>query len=192
MIEIGTLIEILAVILGLASVYLTVKQNIWCWPTGLAMVALYVYIFYNVKLYSDMVENIIYIGMQIYGWYFWVYGPKKKDVVPVRRLRTKGIIFWGLIIIIGSFGLGYFMSNFTDASYPYADAITTVMSLVAQWFLGRKILESWVLWISVDVISTTIYLLKGLYFTTGLYAIFLILAIRGFIEWNESRKKVLA
>lgn len=189
--EIMTIIEIAAVILGLLSVYLTTKENIWCWPTGIAMVILYVIIFFNAKLYSDMIENFVYIFMQGYGWYYWIYASKKtdKDKVPVTRLVMKSVFIWVSIIAIATVGTGYFMDTQTDADFAYLDALTTVMSLVAQWLLSFKILESWVLWITVDVISTNIYAIKGLYFTAGLYVLFLILAILGLIRWYTSMKK---
>lgn len=189
MIELMTIIEMAAVILGLLSVYFTVKQNIWCWPTGLAMVVLYIYIFANAKLYSDMIENAIYVGLQIYGWYYWVYGGRKKNELPVSRLNAKGIILWSAVIIIGTAIVGYFMSNYTDASLAYPDAFTTVMSLTAQWLMSRKIWENWVLWITVDVLALGIYSIKHLYMTTGLYALFLILATMGLIAWYKSMKK---
>jgi nicotinamide mononucleotide transporter len=192
--EIMTIIEISAVILGLLSVYLTTKENIWCWPTGIAMVILYVIIFFNAKLYSDMIENFVYIFMQAYGWYYWIYASKKtnKDKVPVTRLVMKSVFIWASIIAIATVGTGYFMDTQTDADFAYLDALTTVMSLVAQWFLSVKVLESWVLWITVDVISTNIYALKGLYFTAGLYVLFLALAIIGLIKWHTSMKKQAA
>ncbi|MDD5192551.1 MAG: nicotinamide riboside transporter PnuC [Candidatus Nanoarchaeia archaeon] len=189
MLELMTILELAAVILGVLSVYFTTKQNIWCWPTGIAMTILYVIIFLNVKLYSDTLENFIYIFMQIYGWYYWVYGnKKKKDSVPVKRLKIMGIIFWSLEIIVVTMLLGYVMANYTGASLPYWDSLTTVMSLTAQWLMGRKILENWVLWISVDVMALFIYSYKGLYMTTGLYAVFLVLATSGLIKWYRSYK----
>lgn len=191
--ELMTLIEILAVVFGLLSVYFTVKQNIWCWPTGIVMVILYVFIFYNAKLYSDMLENLIYIFMQMYGWYYWVLGGKKarnkKDKVPVTTLKWKERSAWIGVIIVFTAGLGYFMATRTDASLPYLDALTTVMSLTAQWLMGKKILENWVLWISVDVMALFIYSYKGLYMTAGLYFVFLILASGGLIEWYKDMKK---
>jgi nicotinamide mononucleotide transporter len=153
------------------------------------MVVLYIYIFANAKLYSDMIENAIYIGLQAYGWYHWVYGGRKKNQLPVSRLNAKGIILWSAVIIIGTAIVGYFMSNYTDASLAYPDAFTTVMSLVAQWLMSRKILENWVLWITVDVLVLGIYSVKHLYMTTGLYALFLILATMGLIAWYKSMKK---
>lgn len=192
MIALMTVLEILAVVFGLLSVYFTVKQKIWCWPTGLIMVGIYIYIFFNVKLYSDMMENVLYVFLQIYGWYFWVYGNKnKKNTVPVTRLKATGIVFWSMIIVAGTAILGFIMATKTDASLPYLDALTTVMSLTAQIIMSQKKLENWVLWITVDVLALFIYSYKGLYLTTGLYAVFLILAISGFIEWRKSMKKSL-
>jgi nicotinamide mononucleotide transporter len=190
MIEIMTILEFAAVIFGLLSVYLTTKQNIWCWPTGIVMVILYIIIFANVQLYSDMLENIIYIFLQIYGWYYWVLGgkdKKKQDKVPVKKLALEGIIFWAFVIAIGTIILGYIMDVYAGASLPYWDALTTVMSLTAQWLMGKKILESWFLWITVDVMALFIYSIKGLYMTTGLYALFLCLAIIGFFKWRKSQ-----
>jgi nicotinamide mononucleotide transporter len=180
-------IEIFATLFGLISVYLTVRQNIWCWPTGLVMVVLYIFIFFNVRLYSDMGLQIFYVFMQFYGWYNWKFGNKNKgDDLPVTRLTGKSIAVWIAAIAIANFALGYAMSYYTNASFPYLDAFATVTSLAAQWFLTVKVLESWVLWITVDVISIGIYALKGLYLTSGLYAVFLALAILGLLKWYKS------
>lgn len=181
-------IEIFATIFGLASVYFTVKENIWCWPTGLIMVILYIFIFFDARLYSDMGLQIIYVFLQIYGWYNWVYGGEKKDNLSVIRLKQKQIIMWLAVIILGTAGLGYVMNTYTNASFPYPDSFITVTSLVAQWFLAKKILESWVLWIIVDVIAIAVYMLKDLRLTSGLYVIFLILAITGLRQWHKSHK----
>lgn len=181
-------IEIIASIFGLLSVYLTVKENIWCWPTGLIMVFLYIFIFYDAKLYSDMGLQIIYVFMQFYGWYHWMYGGKKKNDLAISMLNKKGYILWSLVAIVGIGALGYSMKTYTDASFPYPDAFITIVSLVAQWFLSRKILESWILWISIDIVGIFVFLGKDLYFTTGLYAVFLFLAVKGLLEWQKTFK----
>jgi len=183
-----SLIEIFAVVFGLTCVYLTVKQKILAWPTGLVMVILYIIIFYQARLYSDMGLQVIYVFLQFYGWYHWLYGGKKKDTLPVTRLSPLKVAIWFIVLWLGVLGLGYVMDNFTNADFAYPDAFTTVLSLIAQWFLTRKILESWVCWITVDVVAIYIYFAKGLYLTTGLYAVFLILATMGLLEWMKSRK----
>jgi len=181
-----TPIELAATITGLASVWLSVRRNIWCWPTGLVMVTLYIFIFYDAKLYSDMGLQIVYIFMQIYGWYYWLSGAKdgdKDDAVPVTRLSSRQLAATWALGLAGIVALGYVMDTYTDASLAYWDAATTVLSLIAQWFLGKKILESWVFWITVDVLAVGVYLAKGLYLTSGLYVVFLGMAAAGLFEW---------
>ncbi|AWV91364.1 nicotinamide riboside transporter PnuC [Bradymonas sediminis] len=185
-------IEIAATITGLASVWFSTRQNIWCWPTGLVMVTLYIFIFYDAKLYSDMGLQIVYIFMQIYGWYYWLNGGRDKDdggKAKVTRLSTAQFGAAWAVGAVGVAGLGFAMSTYTDASLPYWDAATTVLSLIAQWFLGKKILESWVFWIVVDVIAIGVYLTKGLYLTSGLYLVFLGLAIAGLLEWMKTHRE---
>lgn len=180
--------EIAATLFGLVSVYLTVKENVLCWPTGIIMVILYVFVFYDAKLYSDVMLQVIYVFMQAYGWYFWVYGGIKEEKVHVTTLKARERIMSLFAVIIGAAAWGYLMYTYTDASLPYTDSLIVVMSLIAQWFLAKKVLESWVLWIAVDVLALYVYSVKGLYLTTGLYAVFLILAIKGLIEWRKSFK----
>src|SRR5690554_6267753 len=181
-----TPIELAATVTGLASVWLSVRRNIWCWPTGLVMVTLYIFIFYEAKLYSDMGLQVVYIFMQIYGWYYWLSGTKdgaRDDEVPVTRLSSRQLAATWALGLAGIVALGYVMDTYTDASLAYWDAATTVLSLIAQWFLGKKILESWVFWITVDVLAVGVYLAKGLYLTSGLYVVFLGMAAAGLFEW---------
>jgi len=184
--EFLSVIEYIAVVFGIVAVYLNVRQNIWCWLTGLLQVALYVIIFYQAKLYSDFLLHIFYVFMQLYGWYHWLYGGAKKDALPVTVLNSRHRLVWALLIVIGTWLWGWFMAARTDAALPYWDAFTTVASVVAMWFMARKYLESWILWIIVDVVAVGVYYVKDLLPTTGLYIVFLGLAAAGFIEWKRS------
>jgi nicotinamide mononucleotide transporter len=184
-----TWIEASAVAFGLACVILTIRQNIWCWPTGLVQVALYIVIFYQVKLYSDLILHAIYVWLQIYGWYHWLHGGKERAALPVSRLGIRSCIAWAVVTALGTAGWGFTMATYTDAAVPFGDAFTTVASLVAQWLLARKHLESWLFWISVDIVAIGIYWNKELYLTSGLYAVFLILATLGWLAWRKSLNK---
>lgn len=179
-------IEIVATIFGILCVWLTIRQNIWCWSTGLVQVGLYIYIFFDAKLYSDFILHIIYVVLGLYGWYHWLHGGKNKKELPVSLLPRKALIIWIILAGIGTMCWGFLMGTLTDASVPYADAFTTVTSLIAQWLLAKKRLESWVFWIAVDIIAIGVYFYKQLYFTTGLYSVFLVLAVLGYIEWKKS------
>src|SRR5215470_9599053 len=169
--------EIIGAVIGLISVWLTVRQNIWCWPTGLIMVCLYLIVFYQAKLYADMGLQVVYIILQIYGWYEWLHGGKDQGKLDVSQVSIKMSLVLTVIGIVGTVALGYMLKSRTDASLPYWDSTATILSLIAQWMMAKKILENWFVWVTVDILSIGIYLYKELYFTTVLYAAFLVLAI---------------
>lgn len=180
-------IELAATGFGLVSVTLTVRQSIWCWPTGLVMVGLYIFVFWGAKLYSDMGLQVVYVFLQIYGWYHWLHGGKgAAEELAVSRISGGRAALWATAGIVGTGGLGYVMSTYTDASVPYPDAATTVLSLIAQWLMAKKVLESWWVWIVVDVLAIGIYAYKGLFPTSVLYAVFLALATAGYLAWRKS------
>ncbi len=181
-------IEIIAALMGVVSVWLTIRQHIWCWPTGLVMVGLYIWIFFDAKLYSDAALQVVYVVLCSYGWYHWARGGSRESALAVTRLTRSGFIAWVVVGLLGSAALGYVMSTRTDASFPYLDAITTVLSLVAQYLMTRKKLESWVFWIGVDVLAIGVYVAKGLHVTAGLYALFLVLAVLGLRAWYMDHK----
>ena len=182
--------EIIATILGLISVWLTVRQNILCWPTGLVMVGLYVVIFFRARLYADAGLQVVYIALQIYGWYEWQRGGKGHSKLTVTRITLRlGLLLSGVAILATAL-MGYGLATKTDAALPYWDSAATAMSLVAQWMLARKLIENWLVWIAVDVLSIGIYIVKGLYPTTVLYAAFLVLAALGWIEWRKTLRNL--
>lgn len=173
-------------ITGVVCVWLTIRQHIGCWPVGIVMVCIYVVVFYRAKLYSDMALQVVYIGLQIYGWYFWLHGGARDDAPPaVGLMKLRGRLLTACIAVIGTAAVGYTMVTYTDAALPYWDASTTVMSLIAQSLMARKLLESWVLWIIVDVLSVGIYLTKELYPTSILYLVFLGMATAGLLAWRK-------
>lgn len=181
-----SIIEILAVGFGLLAVWFTVRQNIWCWPMGLIQVSLYIVVFYEVKLYSDLILHVIYVGVQIFGWYHWLHGGRDHGRLKVSALSRLGLGGWMLVVAAGTAGWGTLMGRLTDAAVPYGDAFTTAASLVAMWLQVQKKIESWAFWIAVDVVAITIYAYKGLIPTTLLYAVFLVLSIMGWRQWNRS------
>jgi nicotinamide mononucleotide transporter len=180
-----SLLEFAGSVFGLLAVFLTVRQNIWCWPTGVISVVLYTVIFYDAKLYSDAILQVVYFFLQFYGWYHWLHGGREKTSVPVTRLRPRALQGWLVVGVVGSGLWGFGMARFTDAALPYPDAGVVVLSLVAQWLLTRKNLESWHFWIVVDMIAIGVYFAKQLYITAGLYGVFLILAFLGLQAWKK-------
>lgn len=183
-------IELIAAALGLVSVWLTVKQNIWCFPVGIVMVILYAGVFYEAKLYSDMILQILYVILQVYGWYQWSKG-KTDNSIAVSWLSNAQRFGCLAVGIVGSAVLGTFMYQQTDAAFPYIDASTTAMSLVAQGLMTYKKIENWILWITADIIYVFVYWERNLPVTAILYALFLIMASIGLYEWLKERNSRL-
>jgi nicotinamide mononucleotide transporter len=179
-------IEILAVVFGIVSVYLSTREHIWSWPTALVNVALYFVVFLEAKLYADMGLQVVYFALSLYGWYEWLYGGEHRTELHVSRVtRTLGVRL-AVIGVASAVIIGTLLARFTDAALPYLDSATTSTSLVAQWMMTRKILENWAVWVAVDVVYIGMFIFKELYLTAGLYAVFLVLAVMGFRQWKRS------
>ena len=178
--------EIVAALFGVVSVFLSVRQNIWSWPTAIVNVGMYIVVFYRSRLYSDTGLQVVYVVLNFYGWYQWLYGGKNRTELPVTR--TSGRLAAILVVIgaVTAMALGTFVSYSTDASLPYVDALTTSTSLVAQWMMTRKLLENWIVWVSVDVVYIGMYIYKDLHVTAVLYAVFLALSVMGYMQWKRT------
>jgi nicotinamide mononucleotide transporter len=182
-------IEIVAAVFGVISVFLSVRQNIWSWPTAIVNVGLYIIVFYNSKLYADTGLQVIYVVLNAYGWYHWLYGGKNRTELPVSRTSAR---LWLLLVALGATGtalIGTLLSQKTDAALPYIDAATTSTSLVAQWMMTRKLVENWIIWVAVDVVYIGMYIYKSLFVTAVLYLIFLILSAMGYVQWRRSLRE---
>jgi nicotinamide mononucleotide transporter len=179
-------LEVAAAVLGLVSVGLTVRQNVWAWPVGAVMVALYAWIFYHSRLYADAGLQVIYFGLQFYGWYEWLHGGAGHDRLPVGRASARCLLLLAGLGTAGAAALGHLLGRYTDQATPYADSTVTVFSLLAQWMLARKLLENWLVWVGVDALAVGVYVARGLYPTAVLYAVFLVMAGAGFLAWRKS------
>ena len=178
-------IELAATALGLSSVWLTARQSLWCWPTGLAMVSLYLVIFWEAKLYADMALQGVYIALQLYGWAVWARGGDDGGRLSVRGARP-GELWGGLALATAvSLAAGAALARLTDGSLPWLDATTSTFALLAQAWMSRKIWQSWLVWIAVDVVSAPMYAAKGLWLTCALYIVFLGLAVAGLRAWRQ-------
>ncbi|MGJ7513693.1 nicotinamide riboside transporter PnuC [Pseudomonas baetica] len=179
-------LELFAATLGVIAVWLTVRQNPWCWPIGLVMVLIYSWIFFEVKLYSDMLLQVIYAALQIYGWWQWTRAGTARRGREVSWLDGRSVVLGLVIGGVGSLLLGAAMAHWTDAAQPWLDAALTGFSLVAQLWMAQKRVQCWPLWIVVDVIFVGLFVYKALYLTAALYALFLLLAVQGWREWRAA------
>ena len=179
-------IEALAVVFGLIAVYFNTREVVWGWPTGIVGVVLSGILFYEVRLYADLILHGLYVILGFYGWYEWLYGGKNKATLHVTTLSSRAL--WVLMIAggIGTVVIGYFFDRYTDADLAYWDALTTSFSLVGQYMLAKKKLENWLLWIAVDAVASGMYVYKGLYLLALLYFLYLGLAAYGYARWKKT------
>lgn len=179
-------IEIIAVLCGLTNVILIIRRSMWNYVFGLIMVSLYAWIFYEYKLYSDALLQIFFFVIQIFGIWWWWQGRTPSGLVAVKNISPEATVYSGVVAIVGTLSLGFAMDRWTDASLPFWDATTTVLSVIAQTLMARRIVQSWLVWIAVDVLAIGIYWVKGLTPTAALYGVFLFLAIGGWLRWRQS------
>lgn len=185
-------IELVASALTLICVFQLAQQSIWNFLWGILGVLLFGYIFYQSKLYADTTLQFgYYLPIQIYGWWYWYYkgDEVEPDTLKPSTLLGEECILVLLFIIIGTTGAGYAYHTWTNASYPWWDSYILVTSIAAQFLLSKKFIENWLLWITVDLVAIPIYFLKGLYVTSGLYVILLVLCLYGLVQWNKDLPK---
>ena len=185
----GSAIEMIASLAGFICVYLLIRRNIWSWGFGLLQVTLFVWVFYQNKLYSDAILHVFYIGFQFYGWWNWIHHRGAGSELVIVGTTTRDMALWSSVSLLAAVVLGFMMDRYTDASFAYADAFTTCTSLVAQLLLTRRHLLNWTFWIAVDIVAIIIYFQKGLYPTSLLYITFLIMSCIGQYSWWKQYKR---
>ncbi len=180
-----SILEVIAVTFGIASVIYSKKVNILVYPTGLVSVSIYMYICFFAKLYADMGINLVYFVMSIYGWYNWARVKDNKKVVPISWCTKKEHFINVGMFVFFFISLIYVLKNFTDSDVPVWDSLTTAIFIVGMWLMAKKKIENWILWIIGNVISIPLYFYKGLVLTSVQFTVFLVLATLGYLAWKK-------
>ena len=181
------MIEYIAVVFGILSVWYAQKNKILVFPTGIISVLIYVYLTYENKLYADTGINIYYFIMSIYGWVLWTTKNKKIKKEISFNSKQENLISMSLCIFF--FLIIQYALNKTDSDVVFLDSITTALSLTGMLLLARRKLENWIYWIIADIIYIPLYINKELYPTSLQFFIFLFLAILGYRNWKKELKK---
>jgi len=182
-------LEVAGNLCGLLSVVLAVRESVWTMPTGLVNEALFAVLFYQVRLYPDVLLQALFFALTVYGWYAWTRTAGARTVAPTTRLTARSALTLCGFGAAAYVALGLFFATRTDASLPWVDSFTTVLSVIAQYLLSRKVFETWYLWIAADLILIPLYVYKGIGLTGVLYAVFLLLSIRGLLSWRRELRR---
>ena len=182
-------LEFFAAFLGVMSVWFAKNNKVLVYPTGIVSTLIYVWILFKNRLLGDLIINAYFFLMSIYGWYFWSKKEEGDFQNEISRLNLNELIFVFSFLTVTYI---YYMSNWEESYVSSIDTLTTSIFCSAMWFMARRKIEHWTLWIVGDIISIPLYFYKGLYFTSIQYLIFTIIAILGFFTWlKELNKKKL-
>lgn len=179
-------IEVVAAALTAWGVWLQARRRMLSFPVNLAGVALYAWVFFHAKLYSDLLLQGFFAATLAYGWVQWTRGVVPDGTVSVVRPRRQELLLGVVAGVIGGLALGSYMSHNTDAAAPWLDATLTSFSLVANVWLARRYIENWPLWILLDVVYVGLYAVKHLFVTSLLYAFLLVLCCYAFAAWRRT------
>jgi nicotinamide mononucleotide transporter len=180
-------LEFLAFSFGIISVIYAKKENILVYPTGIICTVITVYILYKAQYFGDMMMNIYYSLMSIYGWWNWSRIENDKYLLKITRFSKNDLgltVFLFLLTVTITYAVYRF--NLTEIKIPnYIDMFTSGLFFTAMWLMANKKLESWIFWIIGDIITVPLYAYRGLGMLSLQYIIFTILAIQGYIEWKK-------
>lgn len=180
------LLELVAVVFSFATVILCIHKKTIAWPVGLIGVIAYAILFYKVSLVSAMTLQVIFFFQGIYGWWYWsLRDENTEEKMPVRSLDWSTVVGVLWILVLFSFWIGAFSAMLTSAVHPFLDTGTSVLALVANLWLARKILESWILWIIADIFYIWLFIITGLYMSAALYVVFMFTATIGYRKWKR-------
>ncbi len=186
-------LDILTTIIGLIYILLEYKASIWLWFVGIVMPALDIYLYWTHGLYADAGMAVYYMFAAVYGLLIWKFGhkyqQKQDEELPITHMPARLYLTSFIFFAVAWFAVYYILINFTDSNIPILDSFTNALSFVGLWTLARKYIEQWLFWIVVDVISSGLYIYKGIPFKAGLYALYVVIAVMGYYKWKSMMKK---
>ena len=178
--------ELFGFITGVLNVWLITREHIWSWPLGVLNAGFYIVVFAGTGLYSDTGLQVVYLVLSLYGWWHWLRGGPRDAPVVVTRTTRRTAVIMAAIALASWVTLATITRRIPGAALPWLDAALVSVSLVAQYMMTRKLLEHWLLWIAVDVVYIGLFINRQLPLTAILYAVFLGLAIIGYLQWIRS------
>jgi nicotinamide mononucleotide transporter len=178
-------VEIASVALGLGSVWLTVRENIWCWAVGSASNALFCWLLFRDRLWANLALNVLYIALNGYGWWQWLHGGAGRTRLDtVRRTGVATSAGLAAVSAAATVAAAWYLRHLAGSQLPWWDAATTVLSVAATWMLAKKLLENWWVWIVADVLYIGLYAHAHLYWWAGVQLVFIALSVHGLREWR--------
>jgi nicotinamide mononucleotide transporter len=175
--------------IGYLNITLLIFRSVWNFPVAIVSVGLYIFVFWEERLYAEAALQVFFILANLYGWWLWLKVGGEDNRVPVRWLDWPSRAVWGMVTAALSLNLGWVMYRFTDAVMPYIDSGIAGASVAAQLLLAFRRIENWMLWVAIDIVAIGAYINRGLYPTAGLYGGMLVMSLIGLREWIASTRQ---
>ena len=181
-------LDILGTVIGLIYVYQEYKASIWLWITGVIMPVVYIFVYLDAELYADFGMQVYYALAAIYGLLVWKFGKKhnqQSQEMPITHVRRSLLLPSAIFFLVAWGAIYLILIHFTNSTVPVLDSFGNALSIIGLWWLARKYIEQWYLWIIVDAELSALYVYKGIPFTAGLYALYVVIAIAGYYKWRR-------
>lgn len=185
--SIDTILEITGFTIGLIYLYYEYHANSKMWIAGLVMPMISMWVYYSKGLYADFAMNIYYLVMAVYGYVAWTFSfrRRQKENRPVSHISPRALLGTAAVFAAVYAALVTWLIFLTDSNVPWLDGFTTAMSIIGTWMLARKYIEQWMAWILVDIVCVGLYIYKGIYFYSALYAAYTVVAVFGYLKWRR-------
>lgn len=181
--------ELVAVVLGVAYLLLAVRESLWCWYAAFVGTAISLYLFWQVGLVMESMLQVYYLAMAVYGWWQWQQADRgRTDEAgqrPIARWNANQHILAIGAVLLASVISGALLTRYTNAAMPYLDSFTTWGAILTTWMVARKVLENWLYWLVVDAASIYLYIDRGLYLFSLLFALYLVIVVAGYFQWLQ-------
>lgn len=177
--------EAIAVVLALAYLLLAMRRSLWCWPAAAISTLIYTLLFWEVALVMESALNLFYLVMAFYGFWQWKYGGGDHHGVSLCQWSGRTHMVLLAVTTLVAMTLGWLTSTYTHADFAYLDALTTCFAVVGTFMLARKVVENWIYWVVIDLVSIYLYLNKGLWLTSALFVLYVVLAAVAYLQWRR-------
>lgn len=177
--------EATAVLLAIIYLLLAIRQNVLCWPAALISASIYLVLMFQSRLYMQSALQLFYMGMALYGWWHWQKGADGASMAVKSWSRTDHILPLVSIVVPGLI-VGALLARYTDAAFPFLDALAACGAIVTTWMVARKVLQNWHYWFVIDAVSVYLYASQGLWLTALLFVVYLVLILVGYRAWRAS------
>jgi nicotinamide mononucleotide transporter len=185
----NSVLELIAVVFAIAYLLLAVREHIACWIAAMVSTAVYLVIFFEVRLYMEAILQIFYFVMAIYGWFQWTHGKSDDYSLAITTWTPSQHAMAIAVIALTTLLSTFLLSSYTDARLPLMDSLTTWGAVITTFMVARKILENWIYWLVIDSLSIYLYLHRGLYFTALLFAIYIVIIFFGWAAWLKNYRQ---